>query len=393
MGHELLRPKTRKTLQELRTKLETDSVAEPVPPEQRARHILVTGAGFEMKDDRSNIGLPTTQKILLEMGSPFFYRPAEAPDVEDPIELEETDVTDANEYPVPTSGIWRDSDSAPQLHQYAQNRMLDEYWDLMLEEEMWHTVSKRLKAAGASQDREKAKAIFAEREARMREAFRQSLLKYDWGHMTQSLFAARQHWHAWLTTNYTQFANRAIALTGSADKNPRRWRIVSSSAESFIVSQEAKLNRPLEQFLFKLHGDIGDLHTMAIAGHDKDHFSPLSVKVESLGHVYEAAERFLTLTLRRSDTADHKATEVIWHIVGHSLVDARLRELIANVCQATPDLDHHIVMVSRGTRWSDEIRKYLENKVKPSSKKKVGGGARAYLAKVGRNGLDVWRHL
>lgn len=183
------------------------------------------------------------------------------------------------------------------------------------------------------------------REREMREAFRRVILKYDWGYMNQALLAAQMPWHSWLTTNYTRFADRAIALS-----YPAPWQIISTSIEALSLSRQilhggnkANDRRKPPRYLFKLHGDIAHLQTMATAGQDKEFFSSFSVPIDSLHQVYSAAETCLGRHIQ--GLRKHR---VVWHIVGHGLNDLLLRQLIAEVCiHAKPGSTDFIIVSGR----------------------------------------------
>lgn len=322
-----------------------------------ARHILVTGAGFEICDARGGFGEPSTRELLQGMEEPFcFGASSGAGPAEDRIVLEPahpaTGAVRPGAFPVPRTGVWRRGNALNELlNGLANEQDLDSYWDLLLEEECgqlfssvrWHSMA-QVGGRGLKRDRQKARAVWHER--RLRQAFRRSLLEHDWGFMNQSLDAARLPLHAWLTTNYTQFANRAISLYCDTERGRLDpWRIVATAAEARTLAREDVDLEPDEadqqapppeevdlagkaRYLFKLHGDIAHLQTMAIAGHDKDIFSPLSMPIEDLYEVYAAAERFLLNSLRGADQG-----LVVWHIVGHGLLDKRLCILLRRVAR------------------------------------------------------------
>jgi len=199
---------------------------------------------------------------------------------------------------------------------------------------------------GVLEDRVKLKSRANLKEYNMRDAFRHVILQYDWGMMNQSIFAALINWEGWLTTNYTRFADRGIDLAGAFDRNhskdyqkslafsevdwdkPKPWRIVGTAIEAALLRRETLHGSrdKSDRYLFKLHGDIGHLHTMAIAGHDKELTGPLSFEVDSLYEVYSAAEEYL-----RKMEPTKEENDITWHIVGHGLGDELLLQLITNV--------------------------------------------------------------
>lgn len=323
-------PKTRRTFRLLRKELEIRAHRETFA-EPEDTHILVTGAGFEIRDENGSFGLPPTPELLYNMGYPFTRGPSAGKGF---IRLK-NDLT----YPVPRFGLWKYAkrrEALRKIKEAAKKGDLDQYWNHLLYTFMDDMLCNLATKQGEERDKAMTESIWNER--LIREAFRQSLLKYDWGHMKQSIYAARMPWHAWLTTNYTHFANRAIDLVGAArsgeNGSRRPWRIIATasearSAEQALVASRNRDRRPARH-LFKLHGDLADLHTMAIAGFDKDIFSPLGIKVESLGQIYTNAENFL----RRS--VPPPPARLVWHIVGHSLNDVRLSQLIAGVSGVVP---------------------------------------------------------
>jgi hypothetical protein len=316
-------PKSRETLG--RMVRELGAATKDAKSQEGVTHILVTGAGFEIRARRGGFGMPSTREILKNMGSPL-----------DPADLglipPDSSETAKEAFPVPSEGIWRSSGASRLLKKFALARNLDTYWDYLLEQELQHRLG-TLVALEDPEDREAGKAGALWRERALREAFRRSMLRHDWGHMNQSLDAARLPLHAWLTTNYTQFADRAISLYGDADRDRGMWRFISTAAEARTVTREG-VGPPGQKarYLFKLHGDIAHLQTMAIAGHDKERFSPLSMPVEDLYEIYAAAERFLIDSLRAV-----RLSLTVWHIVGHGLQDRRLCSLLAWVSSHLPD--------------------------------------------------------
>jgi hypothetical protein len=365
----VVRPKSRETLrrmvQEIRRMMGEPEDDLPGPCcLDRVPHILVSGAGFEIRDPHGGFGMPTTRELLEGMEEPFWLEMGKGSRPRSGEGMIRLEPASGGYFPVPRSGIW-EPNKIPheQLGKLARERDLDSYWDVLLEGELAALYDPSLRGDQRSRARRKAWAMWHER--RLRQAFRHSLLQHDWGFMTQSLDAARLPLHAWLTTNYTHFANRAISLYDDADQGKLgQWRIVATAAEARTLAredvdldsdepdpaaaqqethgdvgtvdsgsedQEALPAKSVDaagraRYLFKLHGDIAHLQTMAIAGHDKDVFSPLSMPIDDLYEVYAAAERFLLNKLRRSDSG-----LVVWHIVGHGLLDRRLRMLLRRV--------------------------------------------------------------
>jgi len=190
--------------------------------------------------------------------------------------------------------------------------------------------------------------------------------------MNQSLDAADLDWHAWLTTNYTRFADRAIGLQEVRQEDGKdersRWQIISTSIEARSFTREVlhggHLRTPdkarTARYLFKLHGDVAHLQTMATAGYDKELFNSLCVPIDSLHEVYSAAEIFLAQSLRALHGLQG-GPPLIWHVVGHGLNDWLLLQLIGKVCRQARSSSIWFVMVSRKpTRTADSLRDFLD---------------------------------
>jgi hypothetical protein len=372
-------PKSRETLRKVVATLRIEPPR--ACPCDGVRHILISGAGFEIRDQRGGFGLPSTRELLQGMGEPFWYddgTPDGAPPARgdrggDRLILGPAGGEDAagEAFPVARSGRWEPgTEERRDLDEFAKKRALDSYWDVLLEVEVRKTLGPTRWPTTAI-EREEKKARASRHERRLRQAFRHSLLQHDWGYMNQSLDAARLPLHAWLTTNYTQFANRAISLYGGDPEQARlgEWRIVATAAEARTLDREGPYLDPAPSFqpsagggaaartryLFKLHGDIAHLQTMAIAGHDKDVFSPLSMPIEDLYEVYAAAERYLLHSLDRADRAP-----VVWHVVGHGLQDRRLCSLLRRVAQhLQPDRQLFAVINPWPNEPVEELKKAL----------------------------------
>jgi hypothetical protein len=362
--------KSLRTLQALRLRLYPKTPIRPVdatPAETENNsgrfipHVLITGAGFEMADGNGGFGLPATTKVLETMGFPFRLaqrarrRSAAREagggswDTDEWIRMTpysyKKDGEDQKTFPILRDwGTRLEAD----LQDHAARENLDLYWDAIFGECLRRSLGEQMKPAAA---RDHQKSIALQSERRMREAFRKSLLEHDWGYMNQSLVAARLKWHAWLTTNYTKFADRAIDLVGDRPLGEDRdapWRIISTAAEANIsiredlgsvTNDEGDDETPDWRHLFKLHGDIAHLHTMAIAGHDKDIINPLCFPVDSLYQIFTAADQFLRNSLW------NKARHVVWHIVGHGMQDFRLFKLIQSVCSRSGEGMKHVFII------------------------------------------------
>lgn len=279
----------------------------------RVRHVLVTGAGFEIRSPRGGFGMPPTRVTLEQMGTPFYLVDGSTSDGDLGIMLQPQRVG----FPVPVN--------RQRVKPSALNEDLDSYWNHLLEEVVVDAVLKAGdRPAVPLSDRDDLALGVLRRERQMREAFRRALLLHDWGHMNQSVAAANLSWHTWLTTNYTRFADRAIGMlpaAQAADGVP--WRIIATATDARLLAREDAGGHSHARFLFKLHGDIAHIESMAIAGHDKAPYSPLSMPVDDLYEIYAAAQRFLI------DSLDDRG--IVWHVVGHRLLDQRLRELLRHV--------------------------------------------------------------
>ena len=350
----------------------TDSTAVPAPPPQD-RHILVTGAGFEFQPERClgsdlvAVGLPTTSQLLAELAGPFVQRGPK--DKSDPprkgfhvvLECEDGKLPGAR----PKHG---DKSLGPRPGAgFGPGKMqnLDDWWNAVLS---WAALSHD--AGKPLTNRE----IF-ERERSLRAAFRGAFLVYDFGQIRHALSAVQLKWAAWLTTNYTGFVDRAIAShadavsrarsRGGADKakgvtkhssvdEAAGWRIVDTSAEAAHLLREIqRFSIEKAQPLFKLHGDISHLRTMAIAGDDKEPYRAFSVIVDDLHLVYFSATSFLSSVLRR------EPTPVVWHVVGHGLGDAALTKLIDRVRDALPEVEMKFVIVQPTARLAEKVARVL----------------------------------
>lgn len=318
-------PKSPETLARLERKISVPWAELRSVPEN-VLHVLVTGAGFEFRDNRTGtFGLPWTADLLKEMDGPFRGK------------------DDGGRLPIDRS--WKDPKILPPIletQDYFTD--LDAWWNWLLESEL----SKLVKGQHDPQARERQKATASLQEREMREAFRQVILRYDRGQMNQSLQAAALGWQAWLTTNYTRFADRALDLLerrgarqdreirqarAIARNAPDSWEIVSTSIEALSLEREIVHreggSEESSRYLFKLHGDIAHLQTMATAGYDKELFSMLSVPVDSLHQVYSAAATYLGHVLEKS----REDTHLVWHVVGQGLSDWLLLQLIGRVCR------------------------------------------------------------
>jgi SIR2-like domain len=389
-GEKVALPKTRETLKGIREEIYPDEEVRRAKGRGLSAgskgicHLLVTGAGFEISAERGGFGLPLTGKILNEMNYPFYRNEPEGRNTirigydDEGKEPEEQKEIENREFPFPLGDYWEFGDPRAGIRKAAVAKDLDSYWDILLGDELRRRIVSS--SMGGERDGQKTDALIWE--TRMREAFRFSLLKYDWGHMNQSLAAVGLDWHAWLTTNYTQFANRAIAASGE----DRFWRVIATAAEARITMREGRRDSKRKspgdrnRYLFKLHGDIGHLHTMAIAGHDKDVFSPLSTPMEDLYQVYEAAHGFLVDSL-----GSRGETLAVWHIVGHGMQDRRLCDLLGRVSRQTEKVRHLFLLVNPDTKRPRDF--LLEALGKGRKVYACPLNAREYMARLRQAGL------
>jgi hypothetical protein len=331
-------PKNVETLQELAQSIWPEEPQRATSRAAEARtgatgkselHILVTGAGFELKSSKwpeiSPLGVPFTEDILGTAFGHKFWPSKRLPPL------------NTKSYPCPwiTDGNCRNAASFA-----SDRRDLDRLWNALLES----LLAKYRHQAELSDDENhspsQAKADMLEDERQARETFRSAFLNFDWGLLTQALHAASLPWDVWLTTNYTQFVDRAVALLAPRHRSEEQvlppWRILSIAPEAELLIRQlffiGKHGEPAaDRYIFKLHGDLAHLSTMAIAGHDKELFSPFTHSVGSLHWMYEAAGRWIERRIRQSKND----CRVNWHIVGHGLGDEVLVQTIQDVVDAT----------------------------------------------------------
>jgi hypothetical protein len=314
--------------------------------------ILVTGAGFEFKSKSSGkfaLGVRPTWEVL----TASLVRAGER-------------ITETSGYPIPERYQQLDGDLESQVKQLNEAAIakppdLDTYWDKLLAVALAEASGPGGKPQGTVRP---DKVLASEAEHRLRDTFREELLKDDWGFLDQAGQAIEiPGLECWLTTNYTRFADRAIDLaaarrpTGPEGRHPQApaWRVVSTAAEASRLLQEILQTENQREgddcpYLFKLHGDISHLLTMALAGHDKELYTPLSLPIASLHAVYTAAEQLLLQRLK------NRPGLIVWHIVGHGLQDRLLVRLIERVARATGLTRHHFVVADVATANRPETK-------------------------------------
>lgn len=341
-------------------------------------HILITGAGFELSppDDRdaiSPLGIPGTGDVLRRCLSRLG------------LFEEDTEQPESKSWPLPLPEAYSSLESP------AIEKNLDNYWNKLLELQLL----------------DKSGIRTLETEAATRNQFRQVFLTHDWGVLNQTLDAIRLPWKAWLTTNYTRYLDRALALT--AGHQPEiSWNVISISSEATVLlkkilhgeinseepgsSHHAKrLGR--DPYLFKLHGDLAHLTTMAIAGHDKEIYTPFSLPIDNLHWLYVAAQQYLTTEIGNRLRPDQKegkgGLKVFWHIVGHSLKDRLLCRILRRVRKATAEATHLFIAVTPFEEEQTMIWDRLRTEVKVTDAELDYGNysAEAWLAKLSKNRL------
>lgn len=353
-----IRPKSAETLQLLSDRL----WAQPRSASKQSRrefHILVSGAGFEFKSqtEKPRPGFPPVPSELTRI-SPLGIPPtaellrraylADAWTVLAKGMATERKHPKSMTFPLPQL---REDDWENEVYKSANEGRLDDLWNGLLKvllAEVWRTW----RSDEAESSRE---ASMLDAEEKARASFRSSFLGDDWGQMTQVLIAASLPWDAWLTTNYTRFVDRAVALLDNAPSKAKRpWRILSITAEAEqmirrLFFENSPQRRNFWRPIFKLHGDLSHLSTMAIAGHDKGLFSPLTQRVESLHWMYEAAVKWIERVLPQRSKGKAQKSVVFWHVVGHDLKDETLLQSMQKIVDATTrSVQHEFLLVQPG---------------------------------------------
>ncbi len=312
--------KTPERLKRIRANIEVELYAgssEPGPtPASDIEHFLITGAGFEIGPPRSFFGLPPTIDLMRRVGDAVGFEGF------------------GDGFPVPKSiGV---SEKRETIEQAATNLDLDRYWDAVLD----NVQDYHKRSVDRAQDEER----------RLREAFRVVLSEYDVGYLEQTTAAAQLQWRLWLSTNYTRFTDRAIAQAPSS-----AWLTASNAAAAATLGAPLREATSIPRVLFKLHGDIGQLDTMAIAGADKGQGQRYNHLVKpDLGGVYGAAQIAVGKVLRHCPV-------VCCHVVGHAMRDAPLLEVLGAIDQAMVAKRTRLIVVDRNpTRPVDEIQEALE---------------------------------
>lgn len=348
----------------------------------RALHVLITGAGFEIREHPRQAGLPATWQLMAELER----WPAE-------LEFKQTKpVSGGDGFPLPGDRGRYPADHWERIQKHAKKGELDALWDELFWGLQHLEPARQTVGRGVQPDPLAVRQI----ERDLRVAFREVLLRYDWGLMRQSLDAASLDWGCWLSTNYTHHADRAIDVgrfrkekAESPEGSPARpWEVLSLASSAAELLRMAALEPDAlrarvqrARLLFKLHGDLAHVETMAIAGHDKRYASPLRLQVDPLYQLYLAARDTLIRALER------RSGPVIWHLVGHDLKDQRLLEIIGEVVGRSRGLRHEFIIANPAP---DAPRSRLGKQLRSSAPKanwnidKFGFNASRYLARLRR---------
>ncbi len=325
------------------------------------KHVLITGAGFEIRDGEGGFGLPPTVQLLRSLGEPFRFERGTGPAAD--CTLLAPGAADGD-FPG-----WEGQEES------ARTDNLDHFWNALLAAETQRILGPDMQG--------RARAF--RYEARMREAFRRVLQQHDWGHLKQAVLAAGLDWICWLTTNYTGFSDRAIDLLRPQGK---RWHVIATEVEAVNVLHEEPWTGEGDPYLFKLHGELRHLHSMAIAGWDKEPFSPLWFPVDKLSQIYTAAERYLEGSVEGRGYED-----VLLHVVGHGLMDERLVRLIRRTREKLyPKVSFHVVLVGR---TPGRMRQALVQGgwTAADAVTEVEASAMRYLSSLHRQGFDAIRSV
>ncbi len=353
-GHTFeIRSKSPETFQKLREVLFPSKIVKrgKKSEETKAAHVLITGAGFEFRGTagRQQLGMPSTRDLLRRFIAKVYGKR------EVPLEREIG-------FPVP-----RKFNDVLDLRAAAENGDLDAYWSCIFREE-----------------KERARDVLdmSERSYRLRAVFRSEFLHHDWGYLPQAVAAARVGFAAWISTNYTRFANRAIEISGLD------WQTIEFGEEAHELNYQL-LHRSKgyerRSVLFKVHGDLGHVLTMALSREDKT----VETRLASFMPLYLAAQAFLQKISRLN-------SRVVWHIVGHGLKDELLVRIIKTACEESPAKHRFIAVAPLSDRDKTLLRHPYFELVRHVGKKAAsikGYNARAdeYLAKLERVGIQCYQ--
>jgi hypothetical protein len=405
------RPESRSSQAEVAGGAATDGVRQGggnggAQAHERSLHVLVTGAGFEYPATAGGVdhfGIPGIGKLLREMKTPFSSSDSLKDDEEAPYMLLEEPKRVWDLPGVTSVGPRRlRGRRGVGLSVSAARRLtLDEWWNEVLRGAPALVEKPGERDAGSDED---YRVDVRAKERELREAFRSVFVRYDFGQLLQALCAAQLDWTLWLTTNYTRFAERALGASahwreqlgsssfskidiegqeavfpvlrgahragtnGEREGSRRPYRTIDTSAEAVDLMRELEADAATKiqrrsRLLFKLHGDITHLRTMAIAGEDKEAYSQLSLPVDDLHMVYSCAGSFLSRFLleRRNQLGEARfgREKLTWHIVGHGLQDKVLCDLISRVRRSVPDLRMEFRVVQPAGTAAKKAEEYL----------------------------------
>jgi hypothetical protein len=392
--------KTPRTLQEVRSRVDdvldqrADVGTSVDQPSGSILHVLVTGAGFEYPSEEGGIkqfGVPGVKNLLSEMKAPFVVGRRQRQVKQEGYVLLEEGEWLPGVSPMGPGRVADNGKGGSLSATYASEMNLDQWWD-------WVLRHADALVTDEGRNGDLVRTAVREQERKLREAFRSVFQRYDYGQLLQALCAAQLKWTAWLTTNYTRFAERAAASSDfwaresekrEKDKDPdpsgrcrraifpvlkgtpsdkRPFRTIDTSAEAIFLMRELEAEAAGQvlksnRLLFKLHGDITHLRTMAIAGEDKEAFSQLSLPVDDLHLVYASAGSLLSRyaqELRAKEKEAFLGRKLVWHIVGHGLQDKVLIELIGRVRSAAPEMTMVFKIVQPKGKASDKATELLE---------------------------------
>ena len=301
-------------------------------------HILVTGAGFELESHDTGIGLPPTRELLSLMEIDIPEWNSNIP----------TSFASTNHRAFPMPIISVSEKLVKALSKASKDQDLDAYWSVLFESLRAYKLHD-----STDQSYEKRRLEYSDAEYRLREAFRRVVRSYDIGHLRQTIGASTLDWDFWLTTNYTEFADRAIAETARVSRmvewiqQPRPWLIVSNRDETARARaiRELRDAEGTYRTLLKLHGTIGQVNTMAIAGQDKE-LVPSSFVKPDLHSIFSFARDAIERDTENSQN-------VVWHVVGHGLRDKMLVDLMKRCIKSHSTCQHTVRVVSPNSSKDD----------------------------------------
>jgi hypothetical protein len=324
-------------------RLEAVDLVKPATSESEV-HLLVSGAGFEMADEVGGFGMPATCRVIDSLcrdANRLGIVPAFRDRAADHHFRRPAAVRCAANLPCVEIDYFA---TAGDVSLEATN--FDEWWNQVL------LAARTRPAKGEPLGDDFASRAGPETEIRLRDLFRHALLESDWSHLEQCIYASVLPFDGWISTNYTQFADRAIALTASLQgPDIYRWQIAASGSEAMRLAcrfmHPSKEHDPDSRILFKIHGDISRVDTMTLAGLDKEAESPFYVRLAALHQLYLAARDYVADRLRRNPGA-----KLVVHVVGHGLQDSMLNRTLTDILMGAQRAGHDIEW--RRVDWSDD---------------------------------------